>query len=82
MLSVNSEMMLMMPNPSDWLDTNQTAEVLGRSRATVYDMVDRGVLTRYQIGGLSVYWLAEVREVAAALRRLEVRGHGVGNTAS
>lgn len=75
MAAMVNQMELPMPNPEQWLDTNQTAEALGRRRATVYDMVERGVLTRYRIGALSVFWRPEVTEVAAALRRLEVRSN-------
>jgi hypothetical protein len=59
----------MVPDPDAWVDTAGAAAILGRTRATVYDMVERGVLVRYRIGPHAVFWAAEVREVAAALSR-------------
>ena len=67
---------LPLPNPQDWVDTTGACRILGRSRATLHDMADRGVLRKYLIGAVPLYWAAEVREVAAALRRLEVRSNG------
>jgi excisionase family DNA binding protein len=63
---------LPIPNPQDWCDINQACELLGRSRATVYDMNDRGVIHIHRIGSSRMLWRAEVLEVATALRRLEV----------
>lgn len=60
-----------LPNPADWTDTEGAAAMLGRNRATVYDLVNRGVLTRYRAGTTSIYWVREVREIVAARRRLE-----------
>lgn len=57
------------PNPEDWTDTDGAARMLGRSRPTVYDMVERGVLVRYHAGSHAIFWVPEVREVAAALAR-------------
>lgn len=54
------------------MDINQACDLLGRSRATVYDMRDRGVLHVHKIGSASLLWRTEVLEVATALRRLEV----------
>lgn len=54
-------------------DTQGAAEALNRSRATVIDMVEKGLITRFRVGAAVLYWLPQIREVAAALRRLEVR---------
>jgi len=67
--------LLTMPNPQDWVDVRQAMAILKRSRATVYDMSERGVLHIHKIGSLTVLWRAEVVEVAGALKRLEYRGH-------
>lgn len=64
---------LALPNPQDWCDVNQACDLLGRSRATVYDMGNRGVLHLHKIGSATVLWRAEVNEVRAALMRLEAR---------
>lgn len=61
---------LPIPNPYDWCDVRQACELLGRSRASVYDMFGRGVLTPYKIGTVTLLWRHEVTEVAAALKRL------------
>jgi hypothetical protein len=58
------------PNPDDWTDTSGAADMIGRDRSTVYDLVARDVLTAYRIGRSRAYWVPEVREVAAALARL------------
>jgi hypothetical protein len=58
------------PNPEDWTDTEGAARLIGRSRPTVYDMVERGLLVRYRIGALSLFWVPECREVGAALARV------------
>jgi excisionase family DNA binding protein len=71
---------LPLPNPQDWCDIPQACELLGRSRATVYDMRDRGVLHVHKIGSASLLWRAEVLEVATALRRLEVGAAGPRST--
>lgn len=68
---------LPVPNPEDWTDTEGAARILGRSRPTVYDMVDRGVLTRYRVGAHAVFWVPEVRDVAVALSRLTVTRQAV-----
>lgn len=64
---------LPLPNPQDWVDIAQACELLGRGRATVYDMRDRGVLTIHEVGSARILWRAEVLDVATALRRLEAR---------
>lgn len=58
------------PNPGDWTDTAGAAEIIGRSRPTVYELVSRNVLTRYQIGTHGMFWVPECREVAASIARL------------
>jgi excisionase family DNA binding protein len=55
------------PNPDDWCDADSAASVLGRSKATVYDMTKRGVLTAYDVGRVKLWWRPEVQKVAAAL---------------
>lgn len=60
---------LPLPNPGDWCDTDEAARLLQRARPTLYDIVQRGALHRYKIGTVSVFWRAEVLELAAALRR-------------
>lgn len=64
---------LPLPNPQDWVDIGQACDLLGRSRATVYDMRDRGVIVIHEVGAARLLWRAEVLEVAGALRRLEAR---------
>lgn len=58
------------PNPEDWTDFAGAGEIIRRSRPTIYDLVDRGILTRYQIGAHAMFWVAECREVARAMERL------------
>lgn len=67
---VNHDQQLPLPNPADWTDAPGAAAILGRSRATVYDMVSRGLLTTHRIGGRSMFWVAEVRGIREALDRL------------
>lgn len=66
----NNQDPLPYPNPDDWTDTAGAAVLLDRSRPTVYDLCDRGILRRYRIGTHSMFWVPEVREIAAALRRV------------
>lgn len=68
-----NEPKLPLPNPEDWTDAGGAADLLARSRPAVYDMVERGVLRRYQIGTHGMYWVPEVKRVAAAIRQLSVR---------
>lgn len=56
-----------------FMDTNRTAALLAKSRQTVGDMADRGVLTRYRVGTAVLYWRPQVLEVRDALQRLRVR---------
>lgn len=58
------------PNPSYWTDIAGAALLLNRSRPTVYEMIERGVLTRYEIGCHALLWVPEVKNVAAAIRVL------------
>lgn len=58
---------------SPFLDTEQAAQMLNKSRSTVADMAARGLLTRYRVGAAVLYWGPEVYDVAQALRRLQVR---------
>lgn len=65
------------PNPGDWATLTDAAAMLGVSRQSVNRMADDGILTRYEIGTedngrQSLYWRAEVAELAAA--RARVRG--------
>jgi hypothetical protein len=69
---MTNEQRLPTPNPEDWTDATGAAAILGKSRATVYDMSTRGVLTPYVIGaGRVLFWVPEVKEVARSLKRLE-----------
>ncbi len=56
-----------------FIDIQTAANLLGRARSTVYDMVERGLLNRYEVGTQALYWGPQVVEVAAALERLRVR---------
>lgn len=70
----DNEPKLPIPNPEDWTDAGGAAEILGRSRPAVYDMVDRGVIHKYRIGTThTAYWVPEVRHVADAISRLTRR---------
>lgn len=64
---------LPLPNPQDWCDTDQACVTIGVTRQGIYDMVNRGVLTRYYIGVRPVFWKAECADIAKSVRRL--RGH-------
>jgi hypothetical protein len=57
----------------NFVDTLTTADMVGKARTTVYDMVERGLLTQYRVGTQVLYWRPQVAEVAAALDRLRVR---------
>lgn len=61
------------PNPEDWTDIEGAAAILGKSRATIYALVDAGALTQYRIGAHRCLWRAEVQHVADAYRALRVR---------
>jgi hypothetical protein len=52
-------------------DSTGAAFLLQRSRATLVDMVNRGLITRYRVGKAVLYFRPEILEVAEALRRLE-----------
>lgn len=67
----NNEPTLPLPNAADWTDAAGAALILGRSRSTVYDMVDRGILSRHRVGASTVFWRAEVEEIRRSLDRLE-----------
>lgn len=54
---------------TQFVDSRGAATILGRTRSTVCDMADRGVLTRYAVGSAVLYWDPEVRDLAAALQR-------------
>ena len=56
-----------------FVDRQGAANLLGRSPATVHDMVNRGVLTPYRVGTQVIYSRAECESVAAALQRLAAR---------
>lgn len=64
---------LPLPNPGDWTDTNGAAELIGRNRTTLYDYVNRNIITKYEIGSTPVYWVPEILEVSDALDRLGKR---------
>jgi hypothetical protein len=53
-------------------DSAGAAYILNKSRSTVHDMADRGLITRYRVGAAVLYFRPELQEVAAALQRLRV----------
>jgi hypothetical protein len=67
------EARLPIPNPEDWTDTAGAGDILRRARPTVYEMVDRGIITRYRIGHCAVFWVPELTRVAQAIERLAPR---------
>lgn len=54
-------------------DRNGAAAILDRAPNTVSDMAGRGVLDCYRVGTVVLFWAPQVRDVAAALRRLQAR---------
>lgn len=60
------------PNPEDWTDLEGVVELLAASRSTVYHLIRKGILTRYYVGAspTPLFWLAEVREIWNARKRL------------
>lgn len=64
---------LPIPNPEDWTDLDGAAKLLGKSRPTVYALIEKGVLTRYEIGCHAMLWVPEVKQAARAFRVLAVR---------
>lgn len=67
----HNEPTLPLPNAADWTDAAGAAAILGRSRSTVYDMVDRGILNKHRVGTSTLFWRAEVEEIRHSLDRLE-----------
>lgn len=68
---MNETQTLPIPNPQDWCTWRYAQELLNVSRQTVVRMVNDGVLTQYRMaGGAPMFWLPEVREIAAARRRI------------
>lgn len=63
-----------LPNPDDWLDGTQAAEIIGTARTFLYSLVERGALGDYKIGKVRVYWRAEVVEYARARKIVAGRG--------
>ncbi len=55
-----------LPNPDAWCDAEQAASILGIRRTNLYRLIQRGALGDYKIGGLRVYWRAEVLQVKHA----------------
>lgn len=53
-------------------DSGGACFYLKRSRQTLCDMVERGVIKRYRRGTAVLYYLPEVLEVADALKRLDI----------
>lgn len=53
-------------------DSGGACFYLKRSRATLCDMVERGLIKRYRRGTAVLYYLPEVLEVADALQRLDI----------
>jgi hypothetical protein len=68
-----SQLEFKIPNPEDWCDAAEAAVVLHRTKATVYDMTNRGVLNAYPVGRIKLWWRPQVARVAAALRVVEAR---------
>lgn len=60
------------PHPEDWTDVGGAQVLIGGSRQLVYDLVNRGALTRYYAGAAAIYWVAACRELGAA--RAKLRG--------
>lgn len=58
---------LLMPAPEPFaayfLDGAQAAALLGVNRGTIYPLIERGTLTRYKIGKLTVFWRPEVERL-------------------
>lgn len=65
---------LMSPAPEPFaemfLDGRDAARLLGMNRTSIYALIDRGVITPYKIGVLTVFWRPEVEAVRAARARL------------
>jgi excisionase family DNA binding protein len=55
-----------LPNPEAWCDARQAAKLLGVGRATLYGMIDRGVLGDYKVGTARLFWRADLVRLAAA----------------
>lgn len=70
MSDMNATQTLPLPNPGDWLDQNDTARRLDRSRRTIDRLVSAGILTLYDIGTQRLFWRAEVEQVRDAQRVL------------
>jgi excisionase family DNA binding protein len=60
------EPVLPLPNPGDWCDVRQAVEIIGCSRAYLFQMMALGKLPGYKIGGVRLLWRAHVDAFAAA----------------
>lgn len=58
-----------LPNPESWLTPTQAVRLLQVSRATLYQMLADGRITRHKVGATTLIWRAEALEVAAAVQR-------------
>lgn len=63
--------MMSEPNPDDWMDISGACVALGKSRPTVYALIDSGALRLYRIGGHRVLWAADVYRVGDAYQVLD-----------
>lgn len=74
MCAMNGTQTLPLPNPGDWATWAYTQQVLKVSRQSVVRMVNDGRLTQYRMaGGHPMFWLPEVRELAAARQRAGIK---------
>ncbi len=74
MCAMNGTQTLPLPNPGDWGTWTHVQTVLLVSRQTLVRMTEDGRLTLYRIGGgAPVFWMPEVRELAAARERAGIK---------
>ena len=57
-----------LPNPEDWVDVPQAAEMIGVAKSTIFDLINKGKINGYKIGGVRVLWRADVKRFADAYR--------------
>lgn len=80
--------MLPLPNVGDWANLTGAAMMLGRTKRTVKRMVIDRKIAAYRPYGATerlddhLFWVPELREVSAALRRLRDRRGQYDRTAS
>lgn len=49
-----------------FLDGTEATTMLGISRTHIYKMIDRGVITPYRIGALTVFWRPAIEQLHRA----------------